>query len=126
MYQPDIVVVNLGTNDFSARKKSPFTDADYQAAIERFHTVLRARYPAAQIFWITGMMVPDADAPTLAAVEKIRALDPKTYFVKLPQNNGGGNGHPDLDGHQKAAAVLTAKILEVMPNPPVPAPAPGT
>lgn len=119
-YQPDIVVVNLGTNDFSVRKKSPFTDADYQAAVERFHTVLRARYPAAQIFWVTGMMIPDADAPTFAAVEKIRALDPKTHFVKLPQNNGGGNGHPDLDGHAKAATVLSAKIRELVLNLPSP------
>ncbi|MFZ4683812.1 MAG: GDSL-type esterase/lipase family protein [Terrimicrobiaceae bacterium] len=115
-YQPDLVVVNLGTNDFSGRKKTPFTDAEFQEAIERFHLVLRSRYPTAHIFWVTGMMLPDADGPTLAAVEKIRASDAKTYFAKLPQNNGGGNGHPDLDGHQKAAAALTAKIRESIPN----------
>ena len=63
-----------------------------------------------------GMLLPDADGPTLAAVEKIRASDAKTYFAKLPQNNGGGNGHPDLDGHEKAAAALTAKIREFIPN----------
>lgn len=124
-YQPDIVVVNLGTNDFSVRKKSPFTDDDYQAAIERFHGVLRSKYPDAEILWVTGMMMPDADAPTLAAVEKIRASDPKTAFAKLPQNNGGGNGHPDLDGHQKAATVLTAKIHDLMPNLPAPVGAPN-
>ena len=121
-FQPDIVVVNLGTNDFSARKKSAFTDDDYQTAVARFHAVLRAKYPAAQILWVTGMMMPDADVPTLAAVEKIRASDAKTYFAKLPQNNGGGNGHPDLDGHQKAATVLTAKIRELIPNLPAPSP----
>jgi len=115
-YQPDLVVVNLGTNDFSGRKKAPFTDEEFQEAIERFHRVLRSRYPAAHIFWVTGMMLPDADGPTLAAVEKIRASDAKTYFAKLPQNNGGGNGHPDLDGHEKAAAALTAKIREFIPN----------
>lgn len=112
-YQPDLVVVNLGTNDFSARKKSPFTDDDYQAAVERFHSLLRTSYPAAQIVWVTGMMMPDADAPTLAAVEKIRATDAKAHYAQLPRNNGGGNGHPDLDGHQKAAEVLTAKIREL-------------
>lgn len=117
-YQPDIVVVNLGTNDFSARKRSPFSDEDYQAAVERFHSLLRVKYPAAQILWVTGMMMPDADAPTLVAVEKIRATDAKAHYAQLPRNNGGGNGHPDLDGHQKAAEVLTTKIRELnLPSP---------
>lgn len=115
-YKPDCVVVNLGTNDFSVRKKSPFTDEDYQAAVEQFHAVLRGKYPAAQIVWVTGMMMPDADEATSAAVDKIRKSDPKVHFLRLPENNKGGNGHPDLEGHQKAADVLTEKIREVLPN----------
>ena len=115
-YQPDIVVVNLGTNDFEGRGTNPFTDDEYKTALKNFHTVIRSKYPSAQIFWVSGMMVKSADALTSAAVTELRTSDLKVNYVKLPQNNGGGNGHPDLTGHQQAATVLTAKIREVMPN----------
>ncbi|CAN5341311.1 hypothetical protein BH09VER1_BH09VER1_27520 [soil metagenome] len=121
-YQPDIVVVNLGTNDFGVRKKSPFTDEEFESAIESFHHTLREHYPAAEIFWVSGMMMSEADGPTQAAVEKIHASDPKIHYVLLPRNKGGGNGHPDLDGHAKAAVELTARIREAMPHLPVAAP----
>ena len=113
-YIADVVVVNLGTNDYYARSSNPFTDDEYKAALKSFNDTIRSKYPRATILYVYGMMLSGMDSLTIAAVNDIKVYDSKVDCVKLPQNNKGLNGHPDLSGHAAAAEGLIAKINEVL------------
>lgn len=110
-FQPDIVVVNLGTNDYSGTK-----DMEKIAnAVEVFLSKIRACNPGCYILWCYGML-GDSLEPTLQTAirhYKIKSGDERVEFVKLPDTLKGEFGsrqHPGHKSHEKAAKILTEKI----------------
>jgi lysophospholipase L1-like esterase len=115
-YQPDAVILNLGTNDFSHDRppsESAFTNA-YRSFLQR----LRSSYPKAKILCTIGPML-SGDSLTLvrrAIANAVSALGDTgiSVFELAPQNkdqDGIGCGwHPNLKTHQKMALVLESAL----------------
>ncbi|MDO4619502.1 MAG: GDSL-type esterase/lipase family protein [Lachnospiraceae bacterium] len=140
-WQPDAVIINLGTNDagsFSnAGQLIPFTaiknpmrvnedgsmNEEDRMAIEnaalRFLRLLRACNPHAQLIWALGML-GDQMIPTVRnaiARFKEETGDEKAEFLLLPPTREGEYGsrqHPGLPAHRHAAEVLTARLKELL------------
>ena len=119
-YVPDVVVIDLGTNDFSSGDPgTPFQDAWVS-----FLTKVRGKYPSAFVFAAVGPMLSGTsytqDKTYIQAAIDARksAGDTKLGLVELPtQDPADGLGcdyHPSLKTHQKMADVLTATIKAQM------------
>jgi lysophospholipase L1-like esterase len=114
-YQPNQVVINLGTND-------SVSDSVFQGTYTTFLQNVRAKYPNADIFVLRtfgGFRV----APTQAAVNarisagdtKIRYVD-TTGWVTPGTSDFSDSLHPSVSGHVKIANRLTS-VLGVSPTP---------
>jgi hypothetical protein len=108
-WQPDAIIVNLGTNDASAEAHcDPQT---FQAGVSAFLRLLRKNNPAAHIIWATGMICkafPDEIATAVAEFS-----DDNCSVVELPEQMPetlGARGHPGETCHEQAAKTLAARI----------------
>lgn len=116
-FQPDAVVVNLGTNDMSTSVDP--SQAEFEAGYRAFLEHLRDVYPDAHIFCTNGPMLSGTDLSTLMGYidNVVEALgDPKiTSFDIAPQDGSDGYGcdwHPSLERHEKVATVVTAELRD--------------
>ncbi len=112
-YQPDVVCVNLGTNDTT----SPGYDTNLlAAAYKKFLHTLRGHYPQAKIVLLTGTMLSgtrlsDVKRAQQAAVDDARRRgDSEVYrFDFMPGDGSLGYGthkHPSLRRHARMAEEL--------------------
>ena len=106
-YMPDVVVINLGTND---KFNTTATQAIYRSEIHLLLNTVRKNRPNAEIYWAYGMMDSTHEDWIQAAVEEFGATDSKVHFIHLPINTAGMYGHPDIPGQRAAAKVLTEEI----------------
>src|SRR5690349_6426137 len=107
-FTPDVVVINLGTNDFSAALDAAAFSADYVDLL----TTVRGNYPAATIVAVTWARWGSAneqrvhDAVATFAVPNVL----ETQF-SIDRADGWGCGyHPSAVTHQKLGAQLTALL----------------
>jgi lysophospholipase L1-like esterase len=114
-FQPDAVVVNLGTNDLSTT--SDPTAMQFEAAYRALLEKIRSKYPNAHILCTNGPMLGGNDLTTVRGylTNVVTALaDPKiSTFAIDAQDGSDGYGcdyHPSLARHQKVATVVTAAI----------------
>jgi lysophospholipase L1-like esterase len=119
-WQPQVVAIALGTNDFSTPLGAgePWKDraalhADYERGYVAFVRSLRARYPHARIvLWSTDLF----DGEIRSEVERVlarlhQAGETRTSFVPVGGlQMGGCHAHPSLDDHQRIADALVAHI----------------
>lgn len=115
VWQPDVVAINLGTNDaFVGVAKSDFLTG----AISLIQSV-RSRYPKAKIIWAYGLMENSMASSVAQAVETVnRQGDKNVYCVTLPlresADGSGIGGHPNTISHKKAAAVFENAVEKIM------------
>jgi len=130
-FVPDVVVVSLGTNDFSPGDNPPTSPrpnmlvADYVVAYEAFLAALRADYPNAEIFALSSPMLgngwpqaTDTFADDLrAAVAQVAADlnaagDTRVHaFVTTQLTPGLGCGtHPSTAQHHMLGLELAAEL----------------
>ena len=115
VWQPDAVVINLGTNDFNYRNEGhPMTAADYKAEVKNLIRMVRANNPKATIFWAYGMMGTHMQEEILDAIDELKADGETVHYVRLPENWDGGDAHPSKVGHAAAAEVLTKAMRETL------------
>jgi lysophospholipase L1-like esterase len=114
-FQPDAVVVNLGTNDFSTVMDPD--QATFEAGYRALLTRLRAAYPNAHILCTNGPMLSGTDLATLRGylTNVVTALaDPKVSTFEIPPQDGtdgyGCDWHPSAARHQKVALVVEAAL----------------
>jgi len=116
-WQPQAVVVNLGTNDFSTHRDPP--EAQFEAAYVALLERIRAHYPDAVILCTIGPVVfdglPEAEKTISRAVHsRVAAGDAKVKAFELaptdPANGYGCDWHPSLRTHQTMAKRLTAVL----------------
>lgn len=126
-YQPQVVVVNVGTNNFA--RVDPGEARFVRLYHELVHAV-RAAYPKALIVCALGPMLSDAYPEgrsnltrarryMKAAVAKLEeASDPNVAFLEFPEQrhaDGLGCGfHPSLKTHELMGEQLTSFIKERM------------
>lgn len=119
-WRADLVVINLGTNDFSTNPR-PTQAVFVQAYIDLLNDI-RRRYPFAPIIAMAGPILPDyAAAYVETAVHHMNTAqqDRNVHFLPVPNNltmptDYGCDYHPNISGQQKITAVLLPKIREVM------------
>lgn len=126
-WQPQVVVLNLGTNDFA--NVDPGQGRFVRQYLELMHDV-RAAYPKAFVVITLGSMLSDAYPETRhnltqartyfkVVVQKLKDNGETNFgFLEFPeQNHADGLGcgyHPSLKTHQLMADRLTAFIKEKM------------
>jgi lysophospholipase L1-like esterase len=119
-WRADLVVINLGTNDFSTHPQ-PTEIVFVQAYIDLLNDI-RHQYPFASIMAMAGPILPDYAAGYVeTAVHHMNSAqsDHHIHFLHMPNNlvmpdDYGCDYHPNVSGQQKIAAVLIPKIQEVM------------
>ena len=114
-FQPDVIVVNLGTNDGSGTKDMEKVGK----AVEDFLKKLRDYNPESYILWCYGML-GNGIQPTLEnAIQnyKTKSGDERVEFVELPdtlEGEFGSRQHPGQKSHEKTAKVLVEKIRAIV------------
>lgn len=120
-YRPDVVCINLGTNDTSLDNYDmDLLTEGYRSFMKR----LRAVYPEAKLILLTGSMMngkPLEDVKqamdTIVCEMKEKGDEAVFRFDMSPQTGSLGIGagyHPTIRQHQKMASELTAFLKEVM------------
>lgn len=121
-FAPDLIVVNLGTNDFAGGKGDP--GPGFEEAYTRFLAALRDKHPAAWIVVATSPMLSgETHARHWAYLEgalaaRRRAGDTKLSLLDLPEQSeadGYGCGyHPSTTTQKKMATRLVALVTSLL------------
>ena len=116
-WTPQVVVINLGTNDFSTGSIEKTT---FATAYANFVTKIRGQYPDAHIYCAVGPMLSwdqlakCKDAITSVVDQKKTSGDSKVHFIEFPgqvESNGyGEDWHPSVKTHELMANQLAATI----------------
>lgn len=134
-WNPDVVVINLGTNDWSYLgynengsypARDPIDPATFTAGAVDFVHSIQTHYPEAEFFLLNSPMLGDSwptpeDAQkttqTNAILEAIELLnDEKVHFLDWPSQGSdvGCDYHPNEATNAAEAEVLAAAISEVL------------
>lgn len=121
-FEPDVIVVSLGTNDFAGGKGDP--GADFEVAYTSFLATVRAKHPHARIVAATSPMLSDSNRTRLhaylagAIATRQAAGDTGVSFVDIDeQSEADGYGcdyHPSGATQRKMAAKLVAHVKPLM------------
>ena len=126
-FTPDVLVINLGSNDFSptiASSDLDATRAGYESAMADFVETLRGYYPDAAFILAIGTMLSDsypADYMALTSVTnalqsvidaRSDAEDNNVHLLVMPQQQPpyGEDWHPTVATHQSMAHALVELI----------------
>lgn len=114
-FQPDAVVVNLGTNDFS----SGVTVERLRESVSGFTRQIREKNPQAVIVWCYGLATHNRLEDMRQAVSQAAAATADVYFVEIPEmdvaQDGVGNlHHPSVKAHQRAGDFLAEELNRIL------------
>lgn len=115
-YEPDVVVINLGTNDISWVRGIEDRRLNYVAQLRQLIEAVHRRSPRAKILCCLGIMGEALNASVKEAVELFKKDFPKVtaealaFTQQLESDGIGADWHPSAVTHKKAAAVLTSAI----------------
>ncbi len=120
-YQPDVVCINLGTNDLSTNN---YDTKLLKEGYQKLLGLVRQHNPSAKIVFLCGSMLGGKELEIAkqvlddVAVTAQKAGDKEVYrFNFTPQNGDLGYGndyHPNIWQHEKMAAELTAYLRSLM------------
>lgn len=115
---PDLISINLGTNDASYTRDDTSRKEEFAARYLTFVQRISAVYPNAYILLQYGLMERTLLPVIQAVAEECSRQGVKCSFLQLPLMNkkdGMGTGeHPSAVTHKKTADILKDKILEIM------------
>ncbi len=122
---PDVVVINLGTNDFNAGGADP--SASFQSTYLQFVKQLESVYPGVFIFGAVGPMLGGSSYTSVkTAISNVVSMrsaagDARVQLVEFPTQNCGSDGsacgcdsHPNAAEHQKMATILEAAVRSAL------------
>jgi len=142
-WQPDVVVVNLGTNDAGAFNSPEWKDEEsgkiykqrlnqdgtfneedlnsFEESVLNFLIKIRKYNKKAHIVWIYGMLGMPMMPAIYRAVDKYikKTGDTKSSVFQLPnttEETVGARSHPGILSHEKAAKALTDYLKEILAN----------
>lgn len=120
LLQPDLVVINLGTNDMSYVLDKEERREEYIAGYLAFLKTVRKNNPDAKLLCVLGIM-GEALCPTVEeVVERYkketgdRRISYMAFHDQLPEDGYVADWHPTEITHTKAAGKLTEEIKRVM------------
>lgn len=140
VWQPDVIFINLGTNDYSAFNNPEFTDpatgVKYKqimnedgsleeeskrrfidAAVDFLKTI-RKNNGCARLVWIYGMIGHDFAPVIIEAVEEYKTItsDENADFLLLPdtkEDGLGANWHPGKGSHRATADRIIKYLADL-------------
>ncbi|MBE6637025.1 MAG: hypothetical protein E7618_04400 [Ruminococcaceae bacterium] len=101
-WQPDVVVVALGTNDEGV------PPGQFMPAALKFLKTVRQKNPDAYIVWMYGMMSTKQTAAIELAITEMK--DDRIVYLPQETNTAGGWGHPTYE----AQCGYAAKLIELL------------
>jgi len=108
---PDVVVINLGTNDNSRASE----ETEFKHNVKALIDFIRASYGKDMpIVWAYNMMGACCADWTKAVLSELGGESARLYSIQLNENRTGGNGHPNLAAHEMAATTL-ANFIKTIP-----------
>jgi hypothetical protein len=107
-FVPEAVVINLGTNDFSA----PIQESDFVGAYVDLLTTVRGHYPMAAIFCVTWEHwgAQNQGYVSSAVTQFADANVHEVEFTIEAADGWGCDYHPSLATHAKLGALLTTEL----------------
>ncbi len=131
-FEPDVVVLNLGTNDlgdprFGSEGDPEAAEAEFLAAYSAFLGTLRAAYASAHLLALVGPMLSDGwptDRQSLTVARRVvqgavnaanQGGDVAVHYGELTTvtSGYGCDYHPGLGNHQQMGAELIGLISEL-------------
>ena len=115
-FEPDWVIVNLGTNDQNPCQSRPDIAEIFEAGVISFLTKIRAGNPKAKIVWCYGMIGHILAEQIERAVDayKKQSGDKDVQYILLPEidmEKTGALSHPTEAQQQEAADYLRSHIV---------------
>ncbi len=115
-FEPDWVIVNLGTNDQNPCQSRPDIAEIFEAGVISFLTKIRANNPKAKIVWCYGMIGHILAERLQKAVDayKKQSGDKDVQYILLPEidmEKTGALSHPTEIQQQEAADYLRSQIV---------------
>lgn len=109
---PNIVVINLGTNDAALGAN----EADFKKGVKELVEFIRTTYKKdIPIVWTYNSMNDELTAPWLEAeFEAFGGESAGLYLCKLDRNGDGGNHHPSAEAHGAYAEKLSSLIKDIL------------
>lgn len=108
-FTPDIVVINLGTNDF----EKGAAESEFMTKAQDLISLVRQTYGNdVKIVWVYNMMGYSMQNYTTEVVNALGGEENGIYICRLPREHMGGGSHPSVAGHIAAAEVLAQFIQE--------------
>ncbi len=114
---PQVVVINLGTNDYSTH---PYPDSSvFEEGYRRLIDRVRSLYPGVTIFCVSGPMIGDPCTgfarDVVSQERKSEGRDKDVYFVEILRDimndhDWGCDMHPNIYGSMKMADVVVPVI----------------
>ena len=118
-YEPDVLVIHLGTNDLSWVRGLEERRLEYVAQLRQLIEAVHRRSPKAKIVCCLGLMGEALNDSVREAVELFKKDFPKSCAEFLPftqqlESDGiAADWHPSAVTHKKAAEKLTSLICKL-------------
>ena len=122
-YEPDVVVIHLGTNDISWVRGMEERRLEYTAQLRHLIEAVHRRSPKTKIVCCLGIMGEALNESVKEAVELFKKDFPKVcieflpYTQQLESDGIGADWHPSAVTHKKAANKLVAVIPNLFRDP---------
>ena len=119
-YQPEVVVINLGTNDFSFCQDTDWKREEYCKEYTKFLKMIRKNNPKAYIFCVLGLMGYGLYDKLCQAVADYteQTGDTRIATAHIPEQNPEDgyavDWHPVPRSHTMAAEVVSKAIRETL------------
>lgn len=112
VWQPDLLVINGGTNDASSGAVS---NEEFGKGVRKLYSFVRSVYPDTAIMFAFGAMGTAYDPVYRAVVAELRESDSRVWYKPLREvadgpSERGSLDHPSVYGQRRIADELIAEI----------------
>ena len=123
LFTPDLVVINLGTNDYSYIKAAETDPIEYAKRLQDYKDQYKALvnfvhsiYPSAHIIMLHGLMNEGkviADA-TNEMYAELKLTIPNLSTIEINGDGKGASNHPSAASHESISEQLVAHIKDTL------------
>ena len=117
---PELIVINLGTNDYSYTKNNSDKKKQFRTAYKELIEMVRKNNPGSEILCVLGLMGNDlyGDIETVVAEYKKDTSDKKINCCEIDNIDSAADGfgtdyHPKEASHERAAKTLIKEIIKL-------------